>query len=181
MINGNNHEIDAKNKNRIFNIEGSNIIINNLVLKNGINQALFITGKNITTNNVTFINCNSGPDFEEGGAIYAFNATYVSNDDKFIDNYATNKGAGIYSRYSNITVNNGLFKNDGIYWSSIFAMDSYLTVTNTTFANSTSKYATAIYTSDSIVNIKKSKFVNLVADITAGALAFKEANYVVIE
>ena len=56
VINGNNHVIDAKSKNRIFTVNGSNIIINNLVFKNGIDHAAVILGKNITTNNVTFIN-----------------------------------------------------------------------------------------------------------------------------
>ena len=44
------------------------------------------------------------------------------------------------------------------------------------FANATSKYATAIYNTGFGTTIKKSKFINLVANITAGAVAIKGGN-----
>ena len=181
VINGNNHVIDAKSKNRIFTVNGSNIIINNLVFKNGIDHAAVILGKNITTNNVTFINCSSQPLSSVGGAIYAYNSTYVSNNDRFIDNSADSATA-IFSDSSDVTVYNASFENkNGISWSLIYASDSVLKVFDTTFVNITSRYATAIYSSASSVTVKKSKFINLFANFTAGAIAFKGYNDVLIE
>lgn len=63
----------------------------------------------------------------------------------------------------------------------ISASNSVLRVIDTTFVNITSKYATAIYSSASAVSVKKSKFINLFANFTAGAIAFKGYNYVRID
>ena len=173
VINGNNHIIDAKNNAGLFTIIGTNVTINNLILKNSNSFALNITGKLITTNNVTFINCSGSN--ERGGAVYISDSSYSSNNDRFIDNYAK-YGSAIYASKSDITINNGMFENNGsIYWSLIYVFDSDLNIIDTTFSNITSKYATAIYCWYSEVNIKRSKFSNLFADVTAGAIGLKIA------
>ena len=56
-----------------------NVIINNLVIKNAQNSAIFIKNATLTTNNVTFENNIGG---EEGGAIHAEKANYSSVNDK---------------------------------------------------------------------------------------------------
>ena len=147
VINGNNHIIDAKNQAGIFL---NNITINNLVLKNGNNSALIqLNGMNIITNNVTFINCSCGNlnGMHIGGAVLSMDSKYTSNDDKFLNNYAPT-GAAIYSEWSEIRISNGLFKsNKTAPLGLIYAVsDTKLYIYNSTFANTTSKYATA-YTS----------------------------------
>ena len=137
-------------------------------------MALNIAGESIATNNVTFMGCGNGN--VDGGAVYLYESTYASNNDKFIDNYAK-YGSAIYASNSNLTVNNGVFSNDeSIYWALIYAFGSNLNVSDTTFANVSSKYATAIYTWYGETTIKNSKFHNLFADVTAGAVGLKIAS-----
>ena len=176
VINGNNYVIDGKNKTRLFKIDATNLTINNLVLKNG-NLPSMILGKNIVTNNVTFINCRG----MRGGALYISNSTYASYNDKFIDNYA-NFGSAIYSSLSNVSVSNGIFKSeDDINWSLIYSYGSDMEIANSTFTNTTSKYATAIYNIYGNLTLWKSRFVNLFAMNTAGAIASKERYNDIIE
>lgn len=176
VINGNNHIIDAKNKAGLFTIIGTNVTIKNLILKNSNNLALNISGI-VITSNVTFMNCSGNNEY--GGAIYISNSKYTSNNDKFIDNYAK-YGSAIYAKSSNITVNNAIFKNDKIIsWGLIYGFDSHLNVLDTTFANITSKYATAIYSLYGQAYIKKSKFNNLSASITAGAIGLKMSSTII--
>ena len=177
VINGNNHTIDGKNQARVFAIFGDNITINNLIIVNG-DSPFFIMGDNIITNNITFINCSR----DEGGAVSVKSSgSYTSNFDKFIDNYAE-KGSAIYSESSVVKINNATFINkNSVVWSLIYGEWSNIEVVNTTFRNITSRYATAIFTQNSRTNIKQSKFHNLIANVTAGAAAFKMESYVIIE
>ena len=178
-INGNNHYIDANYKADIFNIYGSNIVIKNLIFKNA-NTALYIHNNDkVETSNVTFMNCN-GPN--ANSAVFVKESEYISNNDKFIDNNAE-QGSAIYARESKLTISNGLFKTqDTIGWGLIYAIDStYIDIINTTFVNTTSKYATAIYNEAGTTYIKKSRFINLLATFTAGSLGFKDKSDVIIE
>ena len=50
-------------------------------------------------------------------------------------------------------------------------------IENTTFANTTSNYSTAIYATQSRGQIRKSTFVNLTATLTAGAIGIREHAY----
>ncbi|MFM5881849.1 Cysteine protease, C1A family [Methanobrevibacter gottschalkii] len=184
VINGNNHIIDAKNQAGIFSIiNKTNITLNNIVLKNGNNSALILLyGTKIITNNVTFINCSSGNlnGMHIGGAIISIDSEYISYNDKFIDNYAPT-GTAIYSEESYITINNGLFKSNktaplGLIYAVI---NTYLSIYNSTFANTTSRYATAIYINNGNVYINNTKFHNLHANITAGAIGIKMGNLII--
>ena len=65
VLNGNGHTIDAKNQSRIFNITGTNITLNNLIL--------------------------TGGNAEKGGAIYT-TGSLILNNVTFIDNYTTKEG-----------------------------------------------------------------------------------------
>ena len=176
VINGNNHIIDAKGQSRIFNVTGSNIIINNLILKNANDSAILDYGS-LKTDNVTFTNCRSN----EGGAVYVSKAEYVSVNDIFSDNSNSHKGAAIYTTSSDVTVYNVLFENNNMNWSSIYGVNSTLIIDQVTFANSTSRYATALYNEKSNVTIRNTRFVNLIANTTAGAIAFKDENNVTIQ
>ncbi|WP_407421352.1 C1 family peptidase [Methanobrevibacter sp.] len=275
VINGNNHTIDGQNQARCFRISNaSNVVINDLILKNSDAGAIVNYGE-LKTSNVEFNSCYSS----EGGALYMIEAQYISENDRFIRNFAqtgatiysdssvvtinngnfeynsgvdgvisskndtltiknsyfknnhggdgaviksqlsnvtfnnsffennsadqsgviypstcnlsignclfegnsADTGSAICALFSNVTVSNSLLKNNRNNWSSIYLENSKLDVYNTTFANSTSKYATAIYNKNGETNIKKSKFVELFANITAGALAFKQSSNVTIE
>ena len=87
-INGNGHTIDASNQSRIFDVQGKNITINNLVLinANGTNGGAIYTIQTLTLNNVTFSNNYAT---NTGGAIGLYgNATLNCSNIRFIDNYA---------------------------------------------------------------------------------------------
>ena len=169
-IDGNNHVIDADGKTAIFNMTGGNLTLKNLVLKNTNATAIELRNGILNTINVTFINTKSN---DVGGAIYAFNSTYYSTNDKFTDNSAKDAGSAIFASSSRIHIKNATFTNKNpIRWSLIYGSDSLINVSDTTFANATSRYATAIYNLG-ITEITRSKFINLRANATGGAVAVK--------
>ena len=180
-INGNNHVIDAKNQAGIFKFNNGTFIINNLKLCNAKISSIILNDCELRTNNVTFENNN---DSIEGSAISAYQSNYYSSHDKFINNYAPN-GASIYAYKSIVDINNSTFTNDKIYWSLIYGYDSVMTVKNTVFANMTSRYATAIYLEENEVKSKltvlNSKFINLKANATAGAIGSKSTDSITID
>ena len=178
IINGNGHIIDAKNKSRIFYVNQSiNNAFNNLVLKNANDCAIILRG-GLNTTNVEFINCSS----DYGGAVYVYGSSYISNNDRFVDCYASNSGSAIWGTDSYIEITNGTFESaKDVMWSLIHVTkNAELNVINSTFENTRSKYATAIYCEDVSGVIIKSKFLNLYANHTAGAIGFKLSNNITI-
>ena len=173
-IDGNNHAIDGNGKTTLFKIEKGDVTLKNIVLRNFNDTAIILIDSKLTTLNVTFENI-TGADY--GAAIYCTdNSAITSTNDKFIENYAPRGGSAIFGYDSVININNGTFENKNpIYWSLIYGDDSEVNVYETTFANINSKYATAIYNTYN-TTIKKSKFINLHADATAGAVAIKSKN-----
>ena len=170
VIDGNNHAIDADGKTLMFKVAGGNLTLKNLVFKNTKDSAIQLESGLLNTVNVTFINANS-QDF--GGAVYASNGYYYSTNDKFIDNSAKDGGSAIFGKNSGIYINNGTFTSKNpVQWGLIYGSKCDIGVSDSIFANTTSKYATAIYNTFS-TTIKKSKFVNLTATATAGAIAVK--------
>ena len=169
-IDGNNHAIDADGKAAIFKVHGGNLTLKNLVLKNTNDTAIQLQNCILNTFNVTFINDNS---MDNGGAVYASNSTYYSTNDKFTDNSAKDMGSALFASSSRIHIENATFTNKNpIRWGLIYGSYSLINVSDTTFANVTSKYATAIYNLG-ITQITRSKFINLRANATGGAVAVK--------
>lgn len=170
-INGNNHIIDGDGKASAFLFKNSTVNINNLIFKNCNKSAILLLNSKLTLTNVTFENCTN----TYGGAITSLRSIVTITDSRFKDNYAKN-GAAIYGAESAINISNGLFENKNpLYWSMIYSAASTLNIEDSIFANATSKYATAVY-SDGKTNIKKSKFINLFANATAGAIAIKNTD-----
>lgn len=171
IVNGNNHIIDGNNLSAIFHISGINITINNLILKNANSidgSALYIDRKaSLTTNNVTFVN-NTG----KYGVVELDSGRYVSNDDKFLD-CAAPEGV-IFTYGSDVIFNNALMASSmELTWGFIRSDgDSFIAVFNSTFANTTSKYSTAIK-GDAETLVENCMFINLHATLTAGAIALK--------
>ena len=169
-IDGNNHVIDADGKTAIFKVTGGNLTLKNLVLKNTNDTAIDLRGGILNTINVTFINTNAQ---DYGGAVYVSDGKYYSTNDKFIDNSAKEIGSALFASSSDMDIKNATFTNrNPIRWSLIYGIDSVINVSDTTFANATSKYATAIYNMG-ITHITGSKFINLSAIATGGAVAVK--------
>ena len=123
-----------------------------------------------------------------GGAIYADQSDYYSTHDKFINNYAK-YGASIYAEHSKIQIDNSTFTNNkSVHWSLIYGSDSVMTVVNTVFTNISSRYATVIFSEgknkdkyDNKLKVLNSKFINLSANATAGAIGAKTIDSIIID
>ena len=126
----------------------------------------------LTTINVTF---EDNYALLSGAAIYADQSTIESKRDTFRNNYAK-YGSAIFLSSSEYSIDGAVFTNDNpIYWSLIYGDTSRISVINSVFENTTSRYATVIYNNYQTL-IKKSKFINLFANATAGAIAVKGGN-----
>lgn len=174
VIDGKGHSINANGNSRIFDIYGTNVVLQNMVLVNSNHfggSAIYVNPQSsVKTINVTFQDCVS----KSSGVVYVEGATYTSSSDKFVNCKAAENGV-ITSAESNININNGFMKtkhklNKGFVTS---IEDSSITVTNTVFTDSTSKYSTAIF-ADSALTVQNCKFINLESELTAGAIALRD-------
>lgn len=200
-IDGNSKTIDGNQKAGFLNLSNSNLTIKNLkitgcnyssiILSNSIltlnnvtfdnnfdkdaGAAIYAVSSTITSANSTYSNNNATNkiDTTAGAAIFSGNSTLTSTNDKFLNNYAQ-MGSSIYANMgSELDISNALFKNDNpVLWGMIYGNNAVITISNSIFANTSSKYATAIYNTYQ-TTIKKTKFINLHANLTAGAVAVK--------
>ncbi|WP_407413889.1 C1 family peptidase, partial [Methanobrevibacter sp.] len=179
VINGNGHTIDGQNQSRLFRIYGENVTVNDLVIINGMADfggGILSLGKNITLNNITFKNDYAS---SRGGGLTVFNTATINNS-KFIENTAS-EGNAIYSEEGIISIEESYFKSTNILQTAmVYGYLSTINIDNSIFADSTSKSATAIY-NDRKTYITNSKFINLNATMSAGAIVIKELDEVLIE
>ena len=183
VLNGNGHIVDGKNLSRIFNITGKNITINDLVLINGNAEkgGAIYTTESLTLNNATFIDNYAS---KSGGAVALYDdVTLDCNNSKFIDNYADEGGSSIVVAKGKLNLYNTyitskVYAKAGQIMGSIGAR-FYLE--NITFANTTATYSPAIYVVGSKIRIIDSKFINLKANLTAGAMSLREGGELYIK
>ncbi|MBO7719211.1 MAG: hypothetical protein J6S29_03550, partial [Methanosphaera sp.] len=167
-INGNNHVIDGTSINTIFQISNSNVEICNLTLYNVNQNTINLENSTLTTNNVIFSGEN-----QDYRAVYMFNSSYTSDGDTFIDNLHE-YGSAIYGDTSYLNLNNATFENDrDNIWGLVYLDNGEFKITDTVFNDITSKYSTAIYAWNSMGSIENCEFINLYANLTAGAIGFK--------
>ena len=181
VLNGNGHILDGNNQSRIFNITANNVTLNDLVLINANSDkgaAIRVNGT-LTLNNITFINNNAR---EFGGAIALYgNVTLTCNNSKFIDN--TGERGAIFIQNGKLNLYNAYLtsktfsKAGQIYGHT----GSSINIENTTFENIITKYSPAVYLSSSKARIINSKFNNLKANISAGAMSLREGGELYIE
>ena len=128
----------------------------------------------MTLNNVTFIDNYAS---KNGGAVALYDdVTLNCNNSKFIDNYAGEGGSAIVNAKGEVNLYNSYITSK-VYSKGGQVMGStgarfYLE--NITFANTTATYAPAIYLVGSKIRIIDSKFINLKANLTAGAMSIRE-------
>ena len=181
VLDGKGHTIDADNQAKVFVANAKNITIKNITIINAYDKqgsAIHINpNSSLTTNNVNIDNCSS----VNGVIFVTTNGAYASNNDKITDVAASSAGA-ITLATGNATFNNTLFTSSkALSWGFIYGLErSNITVLNSVFANTTSNYSTAIK-GDKSLKIKNTKFINLHANFTAGAVSFKMGNEAEIE
>jgi predicted outer membrane repeat protein len=176
VLNGNGRTIDAKNQSRIFNIAANNVTLNDLILTGGNAEkggAIYSTGL-LTLNNVTFI-ANFAS--KNGGAVATYDDVTINcNNSKFIDNYAAEGGSSIVNAKGEVNLYNSYITSE-IYAKAgqiMGSAGSRFYLENITFANTTATYSPAIYLAGSKAKIIDSKFINLKANLTAGAMSLRE-------
>ena len=181
LLDGNGYSIDGNGKARIFNITGNNVTLKNLIIKNALNGAVSFVQPNAEyyLDNVTIQNSSSKYD---SGGIELSAANLVVNNSKFISNTGTSSSDIFFNEKSNVTVVNSTFEG-GIEskWSHIYFSGGALIVDGSTFANSRSSYANAIYGEDGRVTVRNTKFRNLTVLNSAGAIGVKYAVNLTVE
>ncbi|SDA64423.1 C1 family peptidase [Methanobrevibacter millerae] len=183
VLNGNGRTIDAKNQSRIFNITANNVTLSNLVLTGGNAEkggAIYAAGS-LILNNVTFSDNYAS---KQGGAVGLYgDVTLNCNDSLFIDNYA-DAGSSIFVEKGKLNIyNSDLSSNVFNRYSQIVAFkNSIIYVENVTFSNSSSSYAAALFFKNvKSATIRNSKFINLNANLTAGAVGLRNGGELYIE
>ena len=182
IINGNNHILDGNKQSGIFNITGTNVTIKNLVFTNGktdIGGIVYSTGE-VTLSNVTFISNNvtyiSDHTEYRGGAISNKGGTINCYDSKFIDNHAES-GSAIFIENGQLNIKNTYITSSvSNRYGQIWARYSEVNIENVDFINISAIYSPAIaleYCDDTIIT--NSRFINLTADISAGAICLKRS------
>ena len=181
VINGNGHTINGSNKMQIFVVNAPNVVINNLSFVNAramSGAAIIANEENITLNDVIF---KDNYAMSSGGAITCNNVLTINNG-QFIDNFAEESASSIEVAWDCVLrANNCTFSNSQeILKFIINANKATVYLDECTFANTTSKYGTALF-SNNRAYISNSKFVNLSAKLTGGALLFKDAAEVIVK
>ena len=151
-------------------ISNSNFV-NNTAESNG---GAIYTAESLTLNNVTFISNYAS---KNGGAVAVYeDVTINCNSSEFFDNYAGEGGSSIVVGKGKLNLYNSCITSK-IYAKAGQIMgspDAIFYLENITFANITATYSPAIYLVGSKIRIIDSKFINLKANITAGAMSLRE-------
>ena len=176
VINGNGRIINGNNLSRIFNITANNVTLSNIILTGGNAEkggAIYATGL-LTLNNVTFINNYAS---KNGGAVATYDDVTINcNNSQFIDNYADEGGSSIVNAKGEVNLYNAYITSK-VYAKAgqvMGANGARFYLENITFANTTATYSPAIYLVGSKARIIDSKFINLKANLTAGAMSLRE-------
>ena len=181
VINGNGHTINGSNKMGIFIVNAPNVVINNLTFANGRSisgTALIANEENITLNDVIF---KDNYAMLSAGAVSCDNVLTINNG-QFIDNFAEESATSISVALECVLrLNNCTFSNSQeISKFMIDAENGIVYIDGCTFANTTSKYGTALF-SKNRAYITNSKFINLSAKLSGGAMLFKDATEVIVK
>ncbi|MEE1101010.1 MAG: C1 family peptidase, partial [Agathobacter sp.] len=165
-INGNGHYIDSQGLSRIFNINGTTLILNNIV---------FISSQGADAG-------YSSLDIE-GGTIFAFNSNLVIENCSF-DSFNANFGGAICALDTNLTLNNVSFSNcsSKYYGGAVYQMYGNLNASSSSFANCSAIDGAGIFADDlDSVNISNTGFYENNASLLGGAIFSNENENMIIE
>ena len=165
-INGNGHYIDSQGLSRIFNINGTTLILNNIV---------FISSQGADAG-------YSSLDIE-GGAIFARNSNLVIENCSF-DSFNANFGGAICALDTNLTLNNVSFSNcsSKYYGGAVYQMYGNLNASSSSFANCSAIDGAGIFADDlDSVNISNTGFYENNASLLGGAIFSNENENMIIE
>ena len=156
-INGNNHVIDGNRQSGIFNITGNNVTISNLIFKNGKSE--------------------TGGIIDSTGEVTLRNVTFIANNMTFLSDHITYKGGAIANHGQNgeLNVKNTNFTSSiSNKYGQIWVKDSSATIDGANFINISAIYSPAIsFEKCEDIVITNSRFINLSAEMSAGAFGLK--------
>ncbi len=169
-INGNNHVVDGANAAGLFRLVDGEFTINDLTIKNCGKSPIILENSKVTMNNVKFID---NKDKATGAAVCSSKSTMIANNCRFENNDAP-EGSAIYGDDSQLYIKKTTFTSKNpIKWSLVYGIKSLIDVQDSVSENATSTYATAIYGSLCKIDIRNTRFSNLRAIATGGAIAVK--------
>ena len=183
VIDGNGHTIDGAEKSRIFIITGKNIILKNIIFKNGYSyknydNSLNNPGGAIKINHMgslTIENCEFNKNISEeyGGVIYAAGELNIIKS-IFNWNTADSLGGAIYNKSTKLNIKESTFSSnmamdkDG---GAIYNDSGEFHITKSTFNWNTAKNGGAIYNDSGEFHITKSTFTeNTIVQWGGGAI-----------
>lgn len=164
IIDGNNHSIDGNGTASLLNINASNIILKNIIFKNGCFECS--GGAIRSTGHLVIENCDFIDNYSDyyGGAIYSTCGLHVKNS-RFIKNRADYGGA-IYidiDSLSGLTLEGCVFdSNTSEFEGGAIYNRSKAQIHESSFVKNASFKGGAIY-NNHLLNIKSSSFKNNIA------------------
>ena len=168
-INGNGHVIEGINVTDAFTLGGNGtVVLNNMTFKNCIGAKLY-TSAHIIFNNVEFVNCSGA---ENDYFINSMERDVEINNCTF-HNFAPGRYDVIGVDGAATTVKDSRFYECDFNGSIIYVNRGSLSVESNTFENITSRAGTAINYKGYNLTVKNSRFINLHARLSAGAIIGK--------
>ena len=149
-IDGNGHEIDLNNVSYAFCIKNANVVLKNLIIKNGYNDQNKTGGGAVyipSTGSCTLINCTfiSNNAFR-GGAVYLnSNNPCTMVNCTFVNNGATLYGGAIYS-VNELNLENCVFTNNDAGDGVVYIYSGFCNANDCTFTGNTAHQGAAMYT-----------------------------------
>ena len=181
-INGNGHTIDASDSVRIFIVNASNVVLNNISFING-NASSGVAGA-IGANyveNFTINYCNFSNNYADtsGGAVLSYATNTQINNCNFDNNYAKRYGGAVSVRgehsiidNSNFTLNYAGYYNMG-YGGAVYVGSKYVLVNNTVFdSNGALASGGALYVVETNFKVNNTLFFNNSATFGGSVFAY---------
>lgn len=141
IMNGNGHVLEGITKKDAFTISDSEVIINNVTFRNCLNSTIDILTSNVTFNNVDFIDCSSIS--ETSMFIESYDSNITFNNCTFRSE--VNEFSDVFTSGGKLVFNNCSFSGKNLANNSrILCYRGELVVVNATFADISSKFASAI-------------------------------------
>ena len=140
---------------------GANVTLNNVnIIGNKVYNddgagVYMYGGATLTVNGGTFENNSTNGNDEalyNGGAVYTKDSTATFNNVLFKNNDCKHQGSVIYADNSDVIVNNCTLDGNKAKYSAVYAVGSYVNVTNSTFVNNNSIYMFDLDSTTLVIN-----------------------------
>ncbi len=170
-INGNGYKLDGADVSNGLLFSNCHVTINNLTFVNFVRGTIIQISSDLTLDNVTFSYSN---DESNIFFIESVQSNVIVNNSHFTvtdGQYKVFYGYG----FSNLTFDNSVIYGGSAFQKGVICLPegSFISVYNSTFDNIVADYAPVIYTSAPTLTVKKSKFLNLHANVTGGAVTVR--------